>query len=1232
MLGDSTLQNHIKNGYAVDVKPRLFLEFNGNDYGHPYFIGTNNHPSASFTEISLAPRAGSPAVTTVNRGFSIAMSNSDNAQLLKVTGSGNSTYSYFASATGSPVNAVKFNMFLRSDYSYQKTISAPVPLESFRVNITISGITSGGKIIRSEMVSETIEVNSTEWKPVTLSFVNPDERVTAVRINFYLDPDNGQTAALLVNKLSSQKVAPYEVFVKERLPLSEVFEMNRPGEFLLNIPAAERPVVTSGVDTFNQQCTPVHMSMSYALGPKYQNVMRSVSPFPGNPYSYYVSGSQPESRKIWSLYQNSFRANKIVIKANAIAIKPNASVIKVLTASGWSANLATGATFDNNGILTLYFDGQGWTTTAWEYNAYPKIGEYGSIAAGGITVNKLGVDYSGYQEIHGIYYEAATLTVVNSDFSGLTGSAPRLELIEVSPRLEVDVSPFIISTSIDKEISNDGVALPIGGISSNTMRATLSNIPIQVSTPDGLSGDMNDAIPISNISSTSPLKNLIRRGVKTRLLFDVDTLTRGIGAAAGKTTVPAFAGYLDSWSDDDFQINLTAFDGVKLLQAMQAAPLYLQRPKVSHAIQALFDSVGFGEFYARSLNRLRMLSAKPEDEVGVTPDETIPYFWTEKDATVSEVLADLCKVFQIGVYADEYGGCVFTSIYEYNKKFSVLVGSSVVDESSGTLKYSGSPQLYIQDYTDDNSVSNLESATLLERERPEKINIQYISPTPSLGKNARKKDQALGLTKKPFGRDKLWTLDEGTVVLPYVQIADPGITGAAQNYIPYHMDQQLSMMRAMDFEGMLLIDDEIVSYQGLEYIFTYKDRTGRTRGLKTNVNSPDQLDAIVSEIFTEKNGRDIVFHQSGRMVNVRRGLFGTPVGAHTRTDINSVKSWKLLKFTKTGDGYGSGTAQPRGEHWKETKNGISIKSNDPKELLFLYPKDDDDDDSAKVKNKKRLAAQLYLGDIPDKKDGYIGVGVGVNWDGSNKMTSGLLVWVGAESGKKKTEAHVIVQEVQSDGKIKTIISKNEFDYAENLIEEKENVEIFIAFDEERKQCKILVGGTSVFQKEKKKSEDERAKKTKRKKKIETYFDIRQIPKDSYFGVIAKDSGTGIMLQYQFGVSQDPEDLNDLEINDIDDDYMGRKAKRPGRTYYIGPNTLLDNIVNKQLIAGINDSSGDNFCYTGLPIARGIKLIEVDYDIYPVTDVPRYVWKGYTYDVAIFNDGDLVAGRVPEDIG
>ena len=54
MLGDSTLKNHFKNSYAVDVKPRVFLEFNGNDIAKPYFYGTGTHPSATYNNIALS--------------------------------------------------------------------------------------------------------------------------------------------------------------------------------------------------------------------------------------------------------------------------------------------------------------------------------------------------------------------------------------------------------------------------------------------------------------------------------------------------------------------------------------------------------------------------------------------------------------------------------------------------------------------------------------------------------------------------------------------------------------------------------------------------------------------------------------------------------------------------------------------------------------------------------------------------------------------------------------------------------------------------------------------------------------------------------------------------------------------------------------------------------------------------------------------------------------------------
>ena len=383
MLGNTTLRNYFKNSSVIDVRPMASLEFNGNDYGYPYLYGTSNPPSSNYSAhlLSLTAAEGSPNISSVNRGTSTAINNSKTAQLINVTGSAKlsvaSDTSYlYTSLAPTGEKYVKFHMFLKSDYKFQSKTNQNVE-ESFTVLVTASGLDSNNRLVRSEIVTENVEVNSIDWKSVSLLFANPDEDVSKVKLSIYVSPSSGRRNSLLISQLSYSSISDYEVYVKNRLPLSEVFKTSRPGEFMVDMPPSERPNVKINSQNYPQQCTPVHMAMNYALGPKYENVQRSVTPFPGNPYTYYVSGTSEESKKVWALYKNKVKTNKIVIKTNNIAFKPSSIKVKILTSSGWSTNIAPSSIIpDEHGILTLYFNASKWTGDAWNRNDYPYIEDY----------------------------------------------------------------------------------------------------------------------------------------------------------------------------------------------------------------------------------------------------------------------------------------------------------------------------------------------------------------------------------------------------------------------------------------------------------------------------------------------------------------------------------------------------------------------------------------------------------------------------------------------------------------------------------------------------------------------------------------------------------------------------------------------------------------------------------------------------------------------------------------
>lgn len=1221
---NTTLQNYINGSYSVELKPRVFVEINGNDYGQPYFIGTGSKPDTTAPEgtteniynaikRNLSPRSGSTAPEQSNQTIDTGLKNSETAIQLNLSSGENSWVTYSPAGKKN----VKFNMFLRSK------IPADTLAEyqnSFNVTLIATGVDGANKAVRSEVVTETILVDDVEWQPVTLSFANPDdsEDINRVRLELYVYIDSQKRGKLLVGQLTSVETSPYEVFVKNRLPLDKVFDSKGPGDFLIETPISKRPKQTIGEQTVYQQCNTIHMPTTYALGKKYEKIQRSVMPYKDNPFTYYVSGTDSSSRQVWCLYKNKVKTNKIIIKFNTIAFKPSAYTLSILTSSGWQSIPFKSP--DESGIVDIYYNNGAWSSNKWTDSEYPIISQSGSNA-GKIISSVGGVEKSAEVEIYGIALNVTQFTLSNNDFADLSArDKKRLELVELSPRLEVDLSDLVISSSIIKETDSESQFLNIGGISSNSMSVKLSNILITKNNSDSLTlSETDDVRPISNISTSSPFYKILTRGAKIRSGYDI--------MASTKVYVPAFTGYLDKWSESDNEINLQSFDIVKYLQSTRSAPLYLKGMPIVDCIVSILDSCGVSDVNFQNIYDLKFLPNKSEESGAFNPDERIPYFWTDKEKSVTEILNDLFKVYQICLYADEYGGLVMDSLYGYNVTYSKLLGDSPEI----------SPDIYIQDKDDStkNLISNLISSDIEENERPNKIVIKYKTPRPSMstpvGRRKKTKDEKDDEDKKKKSKDGdkyyiikpttnvVWELQDEDLQLPFIRIKPPGITTASQNYIPYVADE-LSILTSVPYSSHLLVDDEIVSYDGVQFRIKYKNSSSQTdwSSITRRVKSPEEIDGIVDELL--RNGANVVQppEPTGKLLNVKRGLFGTTPSRHTNMSSNSDIKWSAKRFTKADSSYKN--MEAGNANIVKNNFGIKVNVNNNDKLIYLIP-ENTEDNSEVVNDKTKMSIQFKIDDLKKNEEGYFGAAIGTKIE-SGKITDGVLVYVGVEQNSKKTNPVIWMEQIVNGGTIKQLVTKDEFKFSEPLLDEDENVELFLSLNKARNQITVLLGGSTIFQ------QVEKDGNNKKKKKVITYIKLNEpLSKKSSFGFIAKGNGGSATLgQFLFGNTNKPEDLSDIEIDDIDDDYFKPNGSSPSATYFIGNDTLLDNIVQYQLISGNFESPKDNFAWFATPVARGIKIFEVDYEAFPVITTPEIKYLGYSYGIELFQDANIFSSE------
>lgn len=1257
MLGTNTVKSHIKSSRVIDLRPRVVAEWNINSISNPYLYGTSTAPT-NFTTLSLTASPSSPAISNVNRGTSNAIFSDTTCQSIYIDGSSNSvsvshravvngvaslitrqasgiqigqtinvsgvdpdldgvhiatqgtqpniivydtgnaslnknlnrvkpdgevssnTSSYYADIDLTNVSTKSIRLFMKLKSDYENYISAPNISETVTGSVTLFGYRNGNPVF-TQVSNKNFIANSSEWTQLEMTFANPDEEtpLTSVRLTLDIDSKFGESLGLLVDEIIAFEVSEYEVYSEDRLPLKEVFDVDRPGEILMDYGPID--VSVNDTDSFAKQSSPVHMASQYALGPYFEKVQRSVAPFAKNPYSYYVSGSDLDSKKIWCLYDTYSKINRIVIKVNAIAAKPklNNFVIKIFTSTGWQTINTSNMNFSSSGILDIYYKSGAWSTNKWQNNAIPKFNESSNsisdfVQIRGVAVEVLDQDY-----------------VVEDSPLSVDPAIDILELVEISPRLEVDLSPYLLSIDVNKELESSDIPLPIGRITSNSSRISFTTVPIIYNSSDTTSIENDDVIPISNYATTSPFKNMLVKGVKLKTHFDLDLENRLIGPTADKVKIPAFVMYAERWSESQDRVEVECFDSVKKLQSMPARPIYLEDKSINEIIFSVLDSVGFGDYIPDELFNLDCIKYGNESN---PTKPSIKYFWGKKEQSVTDLLNDLFKPYQVSMFVDEYGILRFTSLLDFKEKIKNQVPTSDI--------------LYVQDTNENSSISNLQAADLEDIERPEKIILKYRTPTPSISDyRQKKKDNTINFLST--ATDIVWEPEQEAKVLPFFELSSPGIITPVQDRIKFDITNTLAS--ALPFSGYLLIDQEIVKYDGIEYIFTIvgDDEYSKTvvvRGLS-------DIERSISEIFQEKKTTEINWTSTGYLVNVSRGMFGTVAAPHKVSLPGKRTGWRGREFDRQYKNVSS-IEESDGEYGSSS-GGIFIKSKKTSGGIFIFPSENNT-----VDKKRRFFSRYLLNAVPAGKTGYLGSLIGIEIDQGN-IKNGLFIWTGIKSKNKQYTITMKIDQVVN-GEIKSILAEKDFDFSDELFDAEETIECFAEFNANMDEMKVYIGSTSLFQTVKEKKNPKSGKTVEFKTEVVRLKS--RIKKDGLFGFGALQIGQGLLDALAFTVRSNPRNLNDIEINNLDDSYGPESSNKTSPGYYIGADTLLDNIVYNKFISGFNVMK-DSFVFTGAPVARGIEIFEVDYQDYPVVDAAEAEFLGYTYDINAIQKSNEIEG-------
>jgi len=224
-----------------------------------------------------------------------------------------------------------------------------------------------------------------------------------------------------------------------------------------------------------------------------------------------------------------------------------------------------------------------------------------------------------FEYISGIRIVVDTMNTKDSTF----------DLIEISPRLVVNISDKTLDYSINKSASDLGVSgLPVGQLIASNGNITIF--------------DHDQAFNTNNKESI--VSKYISRHIKFKF-YEVIVDVNG-----WDYYIPIKTLYSDSFPKQDLmtkRVSITLRDLYWYLESITAPEILMTEVSVSSAVSLLLDHIGFSNYTFKRVEN--------EKEI------IIPYFFVAPESSVAQVLQDLAISTQTAMFFDEYNNFVMMS-------------------------------------------------------------------------------------------------------------------------------------------------------------------------------------------------------------------------------------------------------------------------------------------------------------------------------------------------------------------------------------------------------------------------------------------------------------------------------------------------------------------------------------------------------------------------------------------
>jgi len=644
------------NSDSINLIPVVSAEWNHNLFNHPYITVAGTGAAMSKTllsgTLSSVTSGAKPNFTTK----SFAMSGGKGSVSYTITANSGLAYKII---------------------SYVRTSSSTPVM-----------ITGYGKGAKTQFGSESIEADSLGWTKM----------VTYVGSSGEGDPISSFVYTINANDFSGTDTNPVVYFTEPEVyettyydyqnhtlwPSESPFESFRPGESYVSsgdskclMPSAYRKITSPVIKNYStatySPISPIVQNPSFFLASSPVPVLKNAIPSDISAYKYFVSDKT--SKNITAIYEKAITTNKIVIKLNTIMTVPTLNIFingSKITVDGTDAIVPPNNSDGKcTGLLTLYWTGSSWTKTKW--SEVPTFSSTGVLSKA-TTVTKITV--------------SQVSSSVNSEFSAyknrntnVADDLQRMHLIEISPRLEIDLTDFVENLTIDKSLDSGNTALPISSMNTNDAMIILSGIP-------AMNGSTIVPIFSSQSNQTSTiLANMLRKNIKFYVNFNLVSSSVTGTSTVSNTYIPGGVFYSDSWEENDIQnISVQCFDISRHLQSKPVPDYVANLKNVFDIITNILDLGGFTDYDYDGLYSICNNNSAPLD--------LAYYFCNSKDSTILDALNKIFVAYQIGSYIDEYGIMRFISlskILDPSTASSISITEANIEEGGFSISNSSKP-------------------------------------------------------------------------------------------------------------------------------------------------------------------------------------------------------------------------------------------------------------------------------------------------------------------------------------------------------------------------------------------------------------------------------------------------------------------------------------------------------------------------------------------------------------